>query len=90
MAAFRLPRPVGAVAVAGAGGDTGDEAAMDVAETGKRQAGGLAVAVVEQADLNLSGILRDDGEVDAAADGERPERLRQAGGDGDPGRHGIT
>ena len=80
MAVRRVIGPVGAQAVAGARPEPGDEAAEDVAFLARQhEAGGFLFApLVEQAEHDALGVVRDDGDVDAGLLNRHAERLGRA------------
>src|ERR1700681_3583028 len=84
MAASGVVGTVGPNAIAGIGTDTGDEAAEDVVLLARQhEAGGLLLAaLVEQANNDPLGVMRDARAVDPALLTRHASRLGRAGGQG--------
>ena len=84
-----LVGPMGAQAVELPGAEVGEVAVPDlVGELGQRDALGLALAVgVEEAELDLGRVGREDRDVDAGPVPRRSEREGEAGGDTGTGSH---
>ena len=84
MAVRRVVGPLRPQPVAGARPEPGDEAAKDVAFLARQhEAGGfLFAALVEQAERDPLGVVRDDGDIDADLLHRHAARLGRAGGEG--------